>query len=341
MRILINTVCFYPNIGGLETINMLLAEELANKGQEIVVLAPDYPNMEYDDSHFPFKVIRNVTKKEMFCQYMKCDVFLHSQISLKALWPILLWPFKKWYCSHHSCEFYDGKGISINAILKYIASRFPRNIAVSNAAARHHNLPRVTVIHNAYNDKLFKNQGKEDRAGFIYVGRLVSQKGINILLEAFRAFRDRNPNNIHTKLNIVGDGAERANIEAYINKHNLQSFVKLSGAMTGQALVDEMNKCYSQIVPSTYNEAFGIVALEAMATGCIPIVSDGDGLVEAVGDERFTFKKGNRDSLVNKMEEMINLKPSEITGIQKYMKDWCPKFSPSVVAQKYLDCLSR
>lgn len=47
------------------------------------------------------------------------------------------------------------------------------------------------------------------------------------------------------------------------------------------------------IVPSIYNEAFGIVTLEGLACGCRCIVSDGDGLHEAVGKYGTLFIKGD------------------------------------------------
>lgn len=45
------------------------------------------------------------------------------------------------------------------------------------------------------------------------------------------------------------------------------------------------------MIPSVWGEAFGIVALEGMASGCIEICSDSDGLQEAIGNNGFLFKR--------------------------------------------------
>lgn len=340
MRILINTVCFYPNIGGLETINMILAKELSRIGQDVTVLAPDYPSMEYDDSSLPFRIIRGASRSILLKEYMRCDVFLHSPLSVKAIWPIVLWPFKKWFCVYHMCEFHTGTTKNMQAKLKYLVSRFPRNIAVSNAVKEHLKLPNCTVIHNAYDNTLFKDNNKNDRKGFSFVGRLVSVKGIFVLLDAFTEFVKRNPTSIHNVLYIIGDGEERSRIVDYIQKRGIEENVVLHGMLTGKELVDEMNDCYCQVVPSVYNEAFGIVALEAMATGCIPLVSDGDGLQEAVGDSVFTFRKSDSNHLLMRMEYFANLTTDEVHNIRKSMKAWCSHFTPEVVASNYLNCFT-
>lgn len=341
MKILINTVCFYPNIGGLETMNMLLCTELAKRGHLVVVLAPDYPDKNYDDSVYPFRIIRNASALTLFSEYLKCDVFFHRQISLKAVWPVILWPFKKWVCSHHTCEYDQSQNTSILGRLKYWGSRFPRNIAVSAMVAKSLHLPNVEIIHNAYNDTLFVDNGEKDRTGFLFVGRMVSQKGVMLLLESFDLFVKENSNNKHAFLTIVGDGEEKEKAERFVQEKKLASRICFKGFMKGKELVDEMNKHLCQIVPSTYNEAFGIVALEAMATGNIPLVSDGDGLQEAIGGCGYTFRKGDVDDLTQKMSVIASLSQSEKDKTVCLCKLRCKRFTPENVMCHYEKVLQK
>lgn len=335
MRILINTVCFYPNVGGLETMNMLLCTELSKRGHDVVVLAPDYSGITYDDSKLPFAIYRNASPMTIFREYLKCDVFFHRQISLKAVWPVLLWPFKKWVSSYHMCEFDQFENTTFLGRLKYLASRFPQNIAVSNTVAKCLNLPNVQVVHNAYDDKLFVDQDARERTGFIFVGRLVSVKGIRLALEAFEMFYKQAPQNKHATFTIVGNGEEREFCEEYVAKHNLKNVVTFKGTLRGQELVNEINKHYCQIIPSIYREAFGIVALESMATGCITLVSDGDGLAEALGDGGFIFKKGQCQDLLTQMVRIANLSAHETFEIKKMAKERCSELTPEKVAERY------
>ena len=48
-------------------------------------------------------------------------------------------------------------------------------------------------------------------------------------------------------------------------------------------MVEELNRHEIMVVPSRWNELFGVVALEGMACGCAMLVSDGGGLPDAVG----------------------------------------------------------
>lgn len=335
MKILINTVCFYPNIGGLETMNMLLCTEFAKRGHQVVVLAPDYPDKNYDDSVYPFKVIRNASLLTLFKEYLKCNIFFHRQLSLKAVLPVMLWPFKKWMCSYHMCEFDNFDNKTMKGRSKMFFSKFPHNIAVSNKVAEELCLPNATIIHNAYNNKLFIDTNNKNRKGFIYVGRLVSVKGVMLLLDAFNYFIKEYPENVNAHLTIVGDGEERELAEKFVREKNLISQVCFKGSMKGKELVDEMNMHLCQVVPSIYNEAFGIVALEAMATGCIALVSDGDGLEEAVGICGFTFKKGNVENLLEKMIFIANMSRTEVEQIKIKSKDRCKEFTPAKVAEYY------
>lgn len=335
MKILINTVCFYPNIGGLETMNMLLCSGLAKRGHQVTVLAPSYPEKDYDDSAYPFRIIRQASSLTLFKEYLKCDVFFHRQISLKAVWPVMLWPFKKWVCSYHMCEFDNFDNGTIKGRLKMFFSKFPHNIAVSKKVAECLCLPNATIIPNAYNNQLFIDKKNKERNGFIYVGRLVSVKGILLLIDAFDQFVKQYPENKNAHLTIVGDGEEREEAERFVRRNNLGLRVRFKGMLKGKELVDEMNRHLCQVVPSIYNEAFGIVALEAMATGCIALVSDGDGLQEAIGDCGFTFKKGNVDDLYNKLSIVADLSCAEIVQLKRKAMDRCSEFTPEEVVNRY------
>ncbi|HSI69946.1 MAG TPA: glycosyltransferase, partial [Gillisia sp.] len=50
---------------------------------------------------------------------------------------------------------------------------------------------------------------------------------------------------------------------------------------------------------------FGIVALEGMACGCLPIVSDGGGLPDAVGNAGVVFQRNNIESFYEKVQELL------------------------------------
>ena len=114
----------------------------------------------------------------------------------------------------------------------------------------------------------------------LFVGRLVPQKGVAVLLQAFRAVLVRCPD---AKLIIAGNGEMELflkRVASYLGVRHRVSFV---GWQTGTSLVDVYRKATCVVIPSFY-EPFGIVALEAMACGCPVVASDTGGLKEIVTD---------------------------------------------------------
>lgn len=294
MRILIYTPAFYPNTGGLETINMIICEQLSQNEFDVTLITPQC-NPQNDDDKFSYRVIRDTSYKSLWHWYKWCDVFVHSVLSLNGIWPLLIWP-KTWVAIHHTCYFHvwDGKPTFISRLKKF-ASKFAKNIAVSQAVSHELGLHNATIIHNAYNSSLFTNINKANRKNFIYVGRLVSEKGVDLLIEAYKIYAANSHN--HWGLTIIGDGPEKNNLQNQASNFN----VHFLGKKCGEELVKELNNHACMIVPSIYHEAFGIVALEGLACGCQCIVSDGDGLQEAVGDCGILFKKGDTKDMAKKM----------------------------------------
>lgn len=106
----------------------------------------------------------------------------------------------------------------------------------------------------------------------LFVGRLSRQKNIPRLLEAFRLFQQRYDAN----LNIVGEGEDKLAIEGIIEKRRINNVI-FHGRISNERLI----KLYSTedifVLPSDF-ESFGIVNLEAMASGLPIVASDIPGL---------------------------------------------------------------
>jgi glycogen(starch) synthase len=313
MRILIYTPAFYPNTGGLETINMIICEQLNHNGFDVALITPQR-NPRNDDDKFPYKVIRDTSYKSLWHWYKWCDVYVHSVLSLNGIWPLLIWP-KTWVAIHHTCYFHawDGKPTFISRLKKF-ASRFAKNATVSHAVAHDLGLHNATVIHNAFNSQLFINTNKAKRKDFIYVGRLVSEKGVNLLIEAYKIYAAKSSN--HWGLTIIGDGPEKNKLQSQASDSNIHFL----GKKCGEELVKELNNHACIIVPSIYHEAFGIVALEGLACGCQCIVSDGDGLQEAIGDCGILFKKGDAKDMAKKMLLVENSDTINYKSITKHLE---------------------
>jgi glycosyltransferase involved in cell wall biosynthesis len=100
---------------------------------------------------------------------------------------------------------------------------------------------------------------------FIFVGRLIDWKAIDIVLEATRRLQ------VPVVLEIIGDGPMRESWRALADKMGLSSVVKFSGWLSQEACAVRLRKADVFILPSLF-ESGGAVVLEAMAMG-LPVIA--------------------------------------------------------------------
>ncbi len=141
----------------------------------------------------------------------------------------------------------------------------------------------------------------------VFAGRLVREKGVDVLLRAFGKVSAKVPG---AKLLIAGDGPERKNLEALSAKLNLMHSVKFIGYMSQEEMNNALKGAWVQVVPSLWDEPFGIVAIEAMARGTAVIASSSGGLSEIVDDgiDGFLVPPGNAEALSEKLTVLLTNK---------------------------------
>ncbi len=127
---------------------------------------------------------------------------------------------------------------------------------------------------------------KADTFELLFVGRMVEQKGVMYLSEAMRILRDSGAN-VH--LTLAGDGAAKSEVEKYIAKNKLESYITLPGWVQLQDQPKYYAKADVFVGPSIedkngWREGFGGVFAEASATGVPVIASNSGGIVDVVKD---------------------------------------------------------
>jgi len=130
------------------------------------------------------------------------------------------------------------------------------------------------------------------------VGRISQEKGHAALIEAFTKFLEKFP---QTHLLLAGGGPLEDQIREKIKSLNLENKVTVTGRFTSE----DQKKYFGTpdcFVHPTLAEGFGIVALEAMASGLPLLVSDLDVLQEVCADTVIYFETGDSSDLLNKME---------------------------------------
>ena len=112
-----------------------------------------------------------------------------------------------------------------------------------------------------------------------FVGRLVPYKGADMLLEATCDFQKRG----EVELHIIGDGPQRALLEAMVDRMGVRSSVHFHGWVPHIEVQAKLRICDLMALPSI-REFGGAVVVEAMALGLTPIVADYGGPSELVDE---------------------------------------------------------
>ncbi len=159
------------------------------------------------------------------------------------------------------------------------------------------------VVSNPYNDDIFKIDSEVARTcDLIFVGRLVSDKGLGLLLESLSKLQQLN---VRANLTVVGDGPEMNALVIQCEKLSLREQVKFVGVKMGIELRELMNAHRILVVPSLWAEPFGIVALEGIACGCVVVGSKDGGLRESIGPCGLLFPNGNCDALADCLRRLL------------------------------------
>lgn len=326
MKILIYSSVFHPAIGGIENLTLSLAQEFVKSGHEVKVVTEQ---VQKKNAPLPgIEVVHASSKWAQLKLFFWSDVVYMPNITLKGVWLFLFNPFKKWVVSHNDFHLINSRGPKTR--LKNIAIKAAgTNIAVSHSVARALKVDS-TVVYNCYKDDVFRLYPEEPRCiDFLFVGRLVSQKGCELLIDA--CSRLRKP----FRLNIVGHGYEYDALNAKVERLGLGDSVGFLGFMRDEKLARTMNRHRVMIVPSMGPEGFGIVALEGMACGCKMVVADAGGLAEAVDGFGEVFPMGDVEALTTLLQRSLDERDNDTMSNAKlaYLRDR----STRNVAQKYLN----
>jgi glycosyltransferase involved in cell wall biosynthesis len=337
LKILLLTHKYYPELGGIEVNSEILAEAFHQAGHEVRVLTW---TKEVGDKTYPFPIIRVPSKLELFKQHNWADVVFENNPCLQLAWPAIFFRKASVIALNTWIDHNQGKLSLQSRVKKIWVKRADSVIAVSNTVKKQA-WPAAIVIGNPYRVNLFKKlPGITRDRDFVFLGRLVSDKGADLAINALHMLQSHTFNNKsgNYNLTIIGDGAERESLEKLAFTLGLHDNVKFTGMLTGQNLVECLNKHKILLVPSLWSEPFGNVALEGMACGCLPIVSDDSGLIDAVGNAGLTFKRGDVNSLTN---AIISVLVDEHKGheLQNNSTEHLLAHDPQKVSSKYLEVI--
>lgn len=142
-----------------------------------------------------------------------------------------------------------------------------------------------------------------EAGNILFVGRIEQVKGVDVLLRAFRKIVPAHP---HARLTVVGDGADRARLEAEHAALSASGRLTFTGWLPADQVAERVAASSVVVLPSLWPENFPTVALEALQAGRALIASRVGGLPELVGaDNGLLVTPGDHDELAAALDGLL------------------------------------
>ena len=178
-------------------------------------------------------------------------------------------------------------------------------------------------------------QQKATGVYFLFVGRLSEEKGIAVMLKAFAA--------TGFPLKIAGNGPLRDLVLDYCDKY---PNIEYAGLLNREGLYDALNEATALVFPSMWYETFGMVMIEAFATGT-PVIASKIGGAATIVDDGFNglhFEAGNEADLSEKLQSWMRMPEEQKAVFQKnavvtYNEKYTPQKNASELLTIYNDLI--
>ncbi len=324
MRLLLYARAFHPSLGGIEQATLLLARELTRRGHRVTV-ATDVEADRATDAALGFEVLRARPFAEVIRAARASDL-VHASGYTAFGYPLAAAARRPLVFTHHASQarclvgngWHDGPrcGYSLprctaltvrqrgapyalRQLARHVVARCAEpmasaHVAVSRFVQATLGIARSTVIYNCADTTVFRpapRHGPGER--FLFVGRLVAEKGLDVLLRAVaRSARLGSP----VLVDVVGAGPLEPAYRRAARDLGIERWVEFKGPLRGPPLATAMRESLAVVVPSTCDEAFGIVAAEAICSGRLALVSSAGGLPEVVDGLDCTAPAGDDEA---------------------------------------------
>jgi glycogen(starch) synthase len=194
---------------------------------------------------------------------------------------------------------------SLTFVRRFLCSRVATNIMPTEWLSGLIRLPNaISIPHGiemvAHHSELPRSPGTPR---IIFQGRLVTTKGLPVLLEAASILRSENR---AFEILVIGDGPERAAIQELAEKLQLSSCVCFAGRIATADLDSVFAKASIVVVPSLGGEVFGLVLAENMSRGLPVVASNLGSFAEVLGDAGLTFHVGDAKDLARQIARLLD-----------------------------------
>jgi glycosyltransferase involved in cell wall biosynthesis len=368
MKIVLYCYAFSPTIGGIQTIAETLATNFVKLGHTCTVVTESLSNE--SDSAFSFDVYRRPSKLKILSLLKNADIVYNIELSMKffvlcklaqkkLVWvhngyklmcidalgwyldkPAPIEPMRsiKFYIKECGYSYALIEGFKLYA-RRWAASNIYLNIAATKWIASRQPLKNQVQLYTPYLiDRFLTVKDATIDYNFLFVGRLVREKGVDTLLNAFKVLVTAGFHDV--KMAIVGYGIDEQYLKQLCDDLDISNSVHFLGPKKGNDLLDIISRCEIGVIPSYWEEPMGGISLELMAAGKIVIVSKNGGMPEVIGEAGLTFENGNHIDLSEKMKLLLTDEPLR-NSLKSSRMSQVAKFDPMELSSAYLEIIAK
>lgn len=166
-----------------------------------------------------------------------------------------------------------------------------------------------------------------------YAGRLVPEKGVDVLLDAFA--RIKAPATLH----IIGGGAERTRLEMRASNLGIRHRVVFRGSISADVMPEALAAFDLLVVPSrtrpNWKEQFGRVIVEAMACQVPVIGSDSGEIPNTIGDAGVIVPEGDVEALARAIDDLLENTEKRLALGRRARRRVLDQYTQAAIAQRY------
>ena len=328
--------------GGAETATLWLARELANKGNR-VILAAELPEGEetrwgvefwnYGDTYDVGTILKRARSLGPYHLLSAC----RAQPILEARHEEL--------CQSLTFMAHDPSGNSTGVRSTILAKVADNLVCVSEAQkalfVEQGVAPQdIKVVYNGANHDVFSagNVEQRDWKRIVFVGALVADKGIDILIRSFASILQKHP---AATLDVYGS-SEMWKREPFFDHKPIAAqlpAIKFHGAVTPEVIAEAFRGAGMCIIPSRWFDSFPLTAVEAQISGC-PVVAFNVGGVREIVKHNQTgvlIPEITEGALAYAMDSLLS-SPQELKRLSiNALQEIRPRFSWGVTADRIIE----
>jgi glycosyltransferase involved in cell wall biosynthesis len=372
-KICIFTGFALPHLGGVERYTDKIVEELKKIGYEITIVTSNHDNSKNYESlanyeiyrlpafslfknRYPLlkknkeyrEIIKEINKKKFDAYICQTRFYSTSQIGAKIAKKNNMQPIIIEHGSNHLSvgnKVLDFLGALYEHFLTNKLKKFnPKFYGVSkrcNNWLKHFKIEACDVLYNSVDQDaydIYKNSKYKEiynnKIIITYVGRIIKEKGVELLLEAFNKLEKK----YKIELVIAGDGPL---LETYKEKYKSKK-VHFEGKLSYDEVMSLLNQSSIFVHPSMYPEGLPTGILEAGIMKNAVIATDRGGTIEVIKEEKYgIIMEENENSLRKKLEFLLN-DSKKIKYLQENLQSRVlEEFTWEVTAKKLVSILEK